>query len=137
MINFNFFNLILALPILNWSTFLSTTLNFNLIYFPLDHFIFPASLYFATLLYFSGVLGICLNNKNIIILMVFVEIMFLGINLFFIFGSIFLQIPDSQVFTLIILSVAAGEAAVGFGLLIASFRNKPFIVFESYNQLKG
>jgi NADH-quinone oxidoreductase subunit K len=70
-------------------------------------------------------------------LMVSVEVMFLGINLVFIFAFLINGTPTALIYSLIILSLAAAEAAIGFGLLVASFRNKPNIEFKAFNRLKG
>lgn len=77
------------------------------------------------------------NRKNFIILMVFVEIMFLGIILIFIYTAHFFSLPEGQVYALINLGISAAEAAIGFGLFIASFRHFSFAVFEGFNKLKG
>ena len=66
-----------------------------------------------------------------------VEVMFLGVNLVFISGYVFLNLGVGLVDALINLSIAAAEAAVGFGLLMASFRNCPNITLSGFNQLKG
>jgi NADH:ubiquinone oxidoreductase subunit K len=66
-----------------------------------------------------------------------VEVMFLGINLVFISGYIFLGLEVGLVYALISLSISAAEAAIGFGLLMSSFRNKPSISFSKFNRLKG
>ena len=69
--------------------------------------------------------------------MVSLEIMFLGTNLLFIAGYIFLNLELGLVYALVNLSLAAAEAAIGFGLLMASFRNRPAVAFSEFNRLKG
>jgi NADH:ubiquinone oxidoreductase subunit K len=66
-----------------------------------------------------------------------VEIMFLGINLVFVSGYIFLNLEVGLIYALINLSISAAEAAIGFGLLMSSFRNRPDISFSRFNSLKG
>lgn len=98
---------------------------------------FGIFLVFSGLIFSIGVFGIAFNKKNVILLMASVEIMFLGINLVFISGYIFLNLEVSLVYALVNLSIAAAEAAIGFGLLVGSFRNQQGITFTSFNRLKG
>jgi NADH-quinone oxidoreductase subunit K len=98
---------------------------------------FGIFLVFSGLIFSIGIFGVVFNRKNVLLLMASVEIMFLGINLVFISGYIFLNLEISLVYALINLSVAAAEAAIGFGLLMASFKNRRDITFKSFNRLKG
>ena len=98
---------------------------------------FGLFLIFSGLIFFIGAFGIAFNRKNILLLMASVEVMFLGINLVFISGYIFLGLEVGLVYALISLSISAAEAAIGFGLLMSSFRNKPSISFSKFNRLKG
>jgi NADH:ubiquinone oxidoreductase subunit K len=98
---------------------------------------FGIFLIFSGLIFFIGAFGIAFNRKNILILMASVEIMFLGVNLVFISGYIFLNLEVGLIYALISLSISAAEAAIGFGLLMSSFRNKPNITFSRFNRLKG
>jgi NADH:ubiquinone oxidoreductase subunit K len=66
-----------------------------------------------------------------------VEIMFLGINLVFVSGYIFLNLDVGLIYALVNLSISAAEAAIGFGLLMSSFRNRPDITFSRFNSLRG
>jgi NADH:ubiquinone oxidoreductase subunit K len=100
-------------------------------------FNFGFFLIFSGLIFSIGAFGIIFNRKNVILLMASVEIMFLGINLVFISGYIFLNLEVGLVYALICLSLSAAEAAIGFGLLIASFRNVPDITFSGFNRLQG
>jgi len=100
-------------------------------------FNFGVFLIFSGLIFFIGAFGIAFNRKNVLLLMASLEIMFLGINLVFISGYIFLNLEVGLVYALITLSVSAAEAAVGFGLLMASFRNQPDVTFSDLNKLKG
>jgi NADH-quinone oxidoreductase subunit K len=94
-------------------------------------------LVFSGLIFSIGVFGIAFNRKNVLLLMASVEIMFLGINLVFISGYVFLNLEVGLVYALISLSIAAAEAAIGFGLLMGSFRNRQDITFTGFNRLKG
>jgi NADH-quinone oxidoreductase subunit K len=94
-------------------------------------------LIFSSLIFSIGAFGISFNRKNILLLLISVEIMFLGINLVFISGYIFLQLELGLVYALISLSIAAAEAAIGFGLITASFRNLPDISLQEFSKLKG
>jgi NADH:ubiquinone oxidoreductase subunit K len=100
-------------------------------------FNFGFFLIFSGLIFSIGAFGIVFNRKNVLLLMASVEVMFLGINLVFISGYIFLNLEVGLVYALINLSLSAAEAAIGFGLLIASFRNLPDITFDGFNRLKG
>ena len=84
-----------------------------------------------------GALGIVFARQNLILLMVFIEVMFLGINLTFIYGFIFFGFEAGMIYALIVLSIAAAEAAIGFGILIAAFRASSTIEFKHFNKLKG
>jgi NADH:ubiquinone oxidoreductase subunit K len=66
-----------------------------------------------------------------------VEIMFLGINLVFVSGYVFLNLEVGLIYALVNLSISAAEAAIGFGLLMSSFRNCPNISFSRFNRLRG
>ena len=94
-------------------------------------------LIFSSLIFSIGAFGIAFNRKNILLLIISVEIMFLGINLVFISGYIFLQLELGLVYALISLSISAAEAAIGFGLITASFRNLPDISIQEFSKLKG
>jgi NADH:ubiquinone oxidoreductase subunit K len=100
-------------------------------------FNFGFFLIFSGLIFSIGAFGIAFNRKNVLLLMASVEIMFLGINLVFISGYIFLNLEVGLIYALINLSISAAEAAIGFGLLLASFRNLPDITFSRFNRLKG
>jgi NADH-quinone oxidoreductase subunit K len=94
-------------------------------------------LVFSSLIFSIGAFGIAFNRKNILLLLISVEIMFLGINLVFISGYIFLQLELGLVYALISLSISAAEAAIGFGLITASFRNLPDTSIQEFSKLKG
>ena len=94
-------------------------------------------LIFSSLIFSIGFFGIAFNRKNIILLLISVEIMFLGINLVFISGYVFLQLELGLVYALVNLSISAAEAAIGFGLITASFRNLPDISIQEFSKLKG
>lgn len=100
-------------------------------------FNFGIFLIFSGLIFSIGAFGVAFNRKNILLLMVSIEIMFLGINLVFISGYVFLNLEVSLVYALVNLSIAAAEAAIGFGLLMASFRNRPDITVRGFNRLNG
>lgn len=89
------------------------------------------------LLFSIGVFGIFLNRKNIITLLMSIELMLLAVNLNFVTFSAFLNDLFGQVFTLFILTVAAAEAAIGLAILVTYFRNNGDIEVEDMNELKG
>ena len=98
----------------------------------LSHFLILASL-----LSMIGVVGIFLNRKNIIILLMAIELMLLAVNMNFIAFSYYLGDMAGQIFVFFILTVAAAEAAIGLAIIIIVFRNNRTIDVEDINQLKG
>jgi len=84
-----------------------------------------------------GVFGIFLNRKNVIIILMSIELMLLAVNLNFVAFSAFLNDLVGQVFALLILTVAAAEAAIGLAILVAFFRNRGSIAVEDVNLMKG
>ena len=98
----------------------------------LSHF-----LILAALLFMIGVVGIFLNRKNIIILLMAIELMLLAVNMNFIAFSYYLGDIGGQIFVFFILTVAAAEAAIGLAIIIIVFRNNRSIDVEDINRLKG
>ena len=98
----------------------------------LSHF-----LILAALLFMIGVVGIFLNRKNIIILLMAIELMLLAVNMNFIAFSYYLGDISGQIFVFFILTVAAAEAAIGLAIIIIVFRNNRSIDVEDINRLKG
>ena len=91
----------------------------------------------AALLFTIGVFGIFLNRKNVIVILMSVEMMLLAVNINFVAFSAHLGDLAGQVFTLFILTVAAAEAAIGLAILVVFFRNKGSINVEDIAELKG
>jgi len=91
----------------------------------------------GAVLFSIGVAGIFLNRKNIIILLMSIELMLLAVNMNFVAFSRFLENMDGQVFVFFILTVAAAEAAIGLAILVALFRNRQTIDVEDIEELKG
>jgi NADH-quinone oxidoreductase subunit K len=91
----------------------------------------------AVLLFFIGISGIFLNRKNIIILLMSVELMLLAINLTFIVFSVFLDDVVGQVFALFVLTVAAAESAIGLALLVVYYRVRGTIAIGSIRLMRG
>lgn len=91
----------------------------------------------AAMLFTMGVFGIFLNRKNVIIILMCIELMLLAVNINFVAFSSFLNDLSGQVFTMFILTVAAAEAAIGLAILVVFFRNKGSIAVEEISQLKG
>jgi NADH-quinone oxidoreductase subunit K len=89
------------------------------------------------LLFSIAVAGIFLNRKNVIILLMCIELMLLAVNMNFIAFSHFLQDTTGQVFVFFILTVAAAEAAIGLAILVVLFRNRGTINVEDLDTLKG
>jgi NADH-quinone oxidoreductase subunit K len=99
---------------------------------PLSHFLILGALVFAI-----GVVGIFLNRKNLIILLMAIELMLLAVNMNFIAFSHHLGDLSGQVFVFFILTVAAAESAIGLAILVALFRNLKSINVADLGTLKG
>lgn len=99
---------------------------------PLSHFLILSSALFSI-----SVAGIFLNRKNMIILLMCIELMLLAVNLNFIAFSHYLGDMAGQVFVFFILTVAAAEAAIGLAILITVFRNRRTINVQELDDLKG
>ena len=91
----------------------------------------------SSMLFLIGVFGIFLNRKNIIIILMSIELILLSVNINFVSFSYFLSDLTGQIFTLFILTVAAAEAAIGLAILVCFFRNKGSIAVEDVNVMKG
>ena len=99
---------------------------------PLNHFLILAALLFAI-----GVVGIFMNRKNLIILLMAIELMLLAVNMNFIAFAHYLGDLSGQVFVFFILTVAAAESAIGLAILVALFRNLRSINVDDLGSLKG
>ncbi|MET0605432.1 MAG: NADH-quinone oxidoreductase subunit NuoK [Beijerinckiaceae bacterium] len=91
----------------------------------------------AAILFTIGVFGIFINRKNVIVILMSVELILLAVNLNFVAFSAFLNDLVGQVFALLILTVAAAEAAIGLAILVVFFRNRGTIAVEDINMMKG
>jgi NADH-quinone oxidoreductase subunit K len=91
----------------------------------------------AGILFTIGVFGIFLNRKNVIVILMSIELMLLAVNINFVAFSAFLNDLTGQVFTMFVLTVAAAEAAIGLAILVVFFRNKGTIAVEDIASLKG
>ena len=91
----------------------------------------------AATLFTLGVLGIFLNRKNVIIILMSIELMLLAVNINLVAFSVFLHDLVGQVFAMFVLTVAAGEAAIGLAILVVYFRNRGSIAVEDINLMKG
>ncbi len=88
-------------------------------------------------LFVIGIFGLFLNRKNVIVLLMSVELMLLSVNINLIAFSRFLGDSVGQVFTLFVLTVAAAEASIGLAILVSFFRNRGSIDVEDVNVMKG
>lgn len=91
----------------------------------------------AAVLFTIGVFGIFLNRKNVIVILMSVELMLLAVNINFVAFSAFMEDLTGQVFTMFILTVAAAEAAIGLAILVVFFRNKGSIAVDDISVMKG
>ena len=94
-------------------------------------------LFLGAILFTIGVIGIFLNKKNVIIILMSIELILLSVNINFISFSAFLNNLSGQIFAMFILTVAAAEAAIGLAILVVFFRNLGSIEVEEINKLKG
>ncbi|MBU6444135.1 MAG: NADH-quinone oxidoreductase subunit NuoK [Alphaproteobacteria bacterium] len=97
----------------------------------------PYYLGVAAVLFTIGVFGIFLNRKNIIVILMSVELILLAVNLNFVAFSAYLGDLVGQVFALLVLTVAAAEAAIGLAILVTYFRNRGSVAVEDANLMKG
>jgi NADH-quinone oxidoreductase subunit K len=91
----------------------------------------------AAVLFVIGIFGLFLNRKNVIVMLMSIELMLLAVNINLVAFSAFLQDLTGQVFTLFVLTVAAAEAAIGLAILVCFFRNRGSIDVEDVNVMKG
>ena len=91
----------------------------------------------AAVLFTLGVVGIFLNRKNVIIILMAIELMLLAVNINLVAFSTFLNDMVGQVFAMLVLTVAAAEAAIGLAILVVYFRNRGSIAVEDINVMKG
>jgi NADH-quinone oxidoreductase subunit K len=91
----------------------------------------------AAILFTLGLFGIFLNRRNIIVILMSVELMLLAVNINLVAFSAFLQDLTGQVFTMFILTVAAAEAAIGLAILVVFYRNRASIQVDDVNNMKG
>ena len=98
----------------------------------LSHYLVLGAVLFAI-----GIVGIFLNRKNVIILLMAIELMLLAVNMNFVAFSHYLQDTSGQIFVFFILTVAAAESAIGLAILIVLFRNLRTINVDDLDKLKG
>ena len=91
----------------------------------------------AAVLFTIGIFGIFLNRKNVIVILMSIELMLLAVNINLVAFSVHLQDLVGQVFAMFVLTVAAAEAAVGLAILVVYFRNRGSIEVEDINMMKG
>ena len=91
----------------------------------------------ATILFTLGIFGIFLNRKNVIVILMSVELMLLAVNINLVTFSTHLGDMVGQIFAMLVLTVAAAEAAIGLAILVVFFRNRGSIAVEDVNMMKG
>jgi NADH-quinone oxidoreductase subunit K len=99
---------------------------------PLGHYLAVGAALFTL-----GVLGIFINRKNVIVIMMSIELILLAVNINLVAFSTHLNDITGQVFALLVLTVAAAEAAIGLAILVTYFRNRGTIAVEDINMMKG
>ena len=91
----------------------------------------------AAVLFTLGIFGIFLNRKNVIIILMSVELILLAVNINLVAFSVHLHDLVGQVFAMLVLTVAAAEAAIGLAIIVVYFRNRGSIAVEDINMMKG
>ena len=91
----------------------------------------------GAILFTLGILGIFINRKNVIVILMSIELILLAVNINLVSFSSFLNDLVGQVFALLVLTVAAAEAAIGLAILVVFFRNRGSIAVEDINLMKG
>ena len=98
----------------------------------LEHYLILAAIIFTI-----GIAGIFLNRKNLIVILMCIELLLLAVNINLVSFSVFLNDLSGQIFTLFILTVAAAEAAIGLAIIVTYYRNSNSILVEDIDRLKG
>ena len=98
----------------------------------IEHYVVVSSILFVL-----GVLGIFLNRKNVIVILMAIELIFLSVNIQLVAFSAFLGDLTGQIFAMFVLTVASGEAAIGLAILVIYFRGRGTIAVDSVDRLKG
>jgi NADH-quinone oxidoreductase subunit K len=91
----------------------------------------------AAVLFTLGVFGIFINRKNVIIILMSIELILLAVNINLVAFSHFLNDLTGQIFALLVLTVAAAEAAIGLAILVVFYRNRGTIAVEDVNMMRG
>ena len=91
----------------------------------------------SSILFVLGVLGIFLNRKNVIVILMAIELILLAVNINFVAFSAFLNDLVGQVFAMFVLTVAAAEAAIGLAILVIYFRGRGSIAVDDVNRMRG
>ena len=91
----------------------------------------------STLLFVIGICGIFLNRKNVITILMSMELMLLAVNINLVAFSVYLGNLTGQIFTLFVLTVAAAEVSIGLAILVAFYRNRASIAVEDIDSMKG
>ena len=99
---------------------------------PLSHYLMLAAVLFGV-----SIAGIIINRKNVIVLLMSIELMLLAVNINFVAFSHFLEQTTGQVFVFFILTVAAAEAAIGLAILVVLFRNRGTINVADLDSMRG
>jgi len=92
---------------------------------------------FGCSLFLLGIAGIVWNKRNLILLLICIELMFVGINFLFIYTSVYLSLYLGQIWCLLILTVAAGETAIGLSILVAAYRVYHNLDYDTFSFLNS
>ena len=98
----------------------------------LGHYLIVAAILFAL-----GIFGIFLNRKNVIVILMSIELILLAVNINLVAFSVYLNDLVGQIFALFVLAIAAAEAAIGLAIIVVYYRNRGSIAVEDINMMKG
>ena len=107
-------------------------MDWSVLVIGIEHYLVVSSILFV-----MGVLGIFLNRKNVIIILMAIELILLAVNINLVAFSVFLGDLTGQIFAMFVLTVAAGEAAIGLAILVIYFRGRGTIAVDDVNRMKG
>jgi len=91
----------------------------------------------SNIVYFIGILGIILNRRNFLVTMLFIEVMYVGVFLYLTGSSVYLNNPEGQLYSLMVLITAACESAVGLSILLVLFKQDQSIAITDFKDLRG
>jgi len=118
-------------------TILFKTFYFLTVNFIVSYELISGLLITSNIVYFIGILGIILNRRNFLVTMLFIEVMYVGVFLYLTGSSVYLNNPEGQLYSLMVLITAACESAVGLSILLVLFKQDQSIAITDFKDLRG